>query len=128
MLYSNFFKRFLDLILTCLALLFLSPIILFLLIWLTFANKGTGALFFQERPGKDGKIFKVVKFKTMTDDDYDLFMDFLDYHFQEGSLYFIREWRGNSSNVEVFKLHEQIYANFEEACKSCDERLKAITI
>lgn len=68
MLYSNFFKRFLDLILTCLALLFLSPIILFLLIWLTFANKGTGALFFQERPGKDGKIFKVVKFKTMTDE------------------------------------------------------------
>ena len=67
-------------------------------------------------------------FKTMTDDDYDLFMDFLDYHFQEGSLYFIREWRGNSSNVEVFKLHEQIYANFEEARKSCNERLEAITI
>lgn len=68
MLYCNFLKRFLDLILVSLALLFLLPIILFLWIWLTFANKGAGALFFQERPGKDGKIFKVVKFKTMTDE------------------------------------------------------------
>ena len=67
MLYCSYFKRFLDLILSSVALLFLFPIILFSWIWLTFANKGAGALFFQERPGKDGKIFKVVKFKTMTD-------------------------------------------------------------
>lgn len=68
MLYLNFFKRFLDIILSGCALLLLSPIILILWIWLTIANNGAGALFFQERPGKDGKIFKVVKFKTMTDE------------------------------------------------------------
>ena len=68
MLYRNFFKRFLDIILSGCALLLLSPIILILWIWLTIANNGAGALFFQERPGKDGKIFKVVKFKTMTDE------------------------------------------------------------
>ena len=66
--YSKYIKRFLDIILSGFALLCLSPIILILWIWLTIANKGTGALFFQERPGKDGKIFKVVKFKTMTDE------------------------------------------------------------
>ena len=68
MLYRNFFKRFLDIILSGCALLLLSPIILILWIWLTIANNGAGALFFQERPGKDVKIFKVVKFKTMTDE------------------------------------------------------------
>lgn len=68
MLYRRFFKRFLDIILSGCALLLLSPIILILWIWLTIANNGVGALFFQERPGKDGKIFKVVKFKTMTDE------------------------------------------------------------
>ena len=67
-LYSRYIKRFLDIILSGFALLCLSPIIIFLWIWLTFANKGAGALFFQERPGKDEKIFKVVKFKTMTDE------------------------------------------------------------
>lgn len=50
------------------ALICLSPILLIVAIWLHFANKGAGAFFFQERPGKDGKIFKVVKFKTMTDE------------------------------------------------------------
>ena len=68
MLYRRFFKRFFDIILSGCALLLLSPIILILWIWLTIANNGAGALFFQERPGKDGKIFKVVKFKTMTDE------------------------------------------------------------
>ena len=68
MLYRKFFKRFFDIILSGCALLHLSPIILILWIWLTIANNGAGALFFQERPGKDGKIFKVVKFKTMTDE------------------------------------------------------------
>ena len=67
MLYRRFFKRFLDIILSGCALLLLSPIILILWIWLTFANNRAGALFFQDRPGKNGKIFKVVKFKTMTE-------------------------------------------------------------
>lgn len=66
-------------------------------------------------------------FKTMTDADYDLFIVFLNQHFQEEVIYFIREWRGNDNNVEVFKLHEEIYANFVEACKSCDERIEKIT-
>lgn len=69
-----------------------------------------------------------VWFKTMTDDDYDLFIDFLDHYFPGGVIYFIREWHGNNNNVDVFKLHEEIYANLEEACKSCDERLEAVTI
>ena len=67
MLYRNFFKRFLDIILSGGALLLLSPIILILWIWLTIANNGAGALFYQERPGKDEKIFKIYKFKSMTD-------------------------------------------------------------
>ena len=50
------------------ALIVLSPILLVVTIWLHFANKGAGAFFFQERPGKNAKIFKVIKFKTMTDE------------------------------------------------------------
>ena len=57
-----------DFILTLLTLAILSPILLVITIWLHFANKGAGAFFLQERPGKNGKIFKVVKFKTMTDE------------------------------------------------------------
>lgn len=49
-------------------LIIISPILLVITIWLHFANKGAGAFFFQERPGKDGKIFKVIKYKTMTDE------------------------------------------------------------
>lgn len=67
-LYNKCIKRILDIILSGFALLLLSPIILILWIWLIIANKGAGALFFQERPGKDGEIFKVVKFKTMSDE------------------------------------------------------------
>ena len=67
-MYKKHLKRGLDVILSVLALLCLSPIIFILWIWLTIANKGAGAFFFQERPGKGGKIFKVVKFKTMTDE------------------------------------------------------------
>ena len=66
-MYQKYFKRISDFILSGIALLCLSPIILILWIWLTIANKGAGAFFFQERPGKNGEIFKVVKFKTMTD-------------------------------------------------------------
>lgn len=66
-LYRNFFKRFLDLFISLFVLICISPILLIVTIWLHFANKGAGAFFLQERPGKDEKIFKVIKFKTMTD-------------------------------------------------------------
>lgn len=67
-MYSHFFKRFFDFWISLLALVCFSPILLSLTIWLHFANKGAGAFFTQERPGKDGNIFKVIKFKTMTDE------------------------------------------------------------
>lgn len=67
-MYKQFFKRFFDFWISLIALICISPILLVVTIWLHFANKGAGAFFFQKRPGKDGKIFKVVKFKTMTDD------------------------------------------------------------
>lgn len=67
-MYKYFFKRFIDIFLSGIALVALSPIIFILWIWLTLANKGAGAFFFQKRPGKNAKIFKVVKFKTMTDE------------------------------------------------------------
>lgn len=67
-MYKRFFKRFCDFGISLIALIIISPILLLVTIWLHFANKGAGALFFQERPGKDGKIFKVIKFKTMTDE------------------------------------------------------------
>jgi len=67
-MYKHFFKRFFDFIISLIALIGLSPILLVLTIWLHFANKGAGAFFFQERPGYKGKIFKVIKFKSMTDE------------------------------------------------------------
>lgn len=67
-MYKNFFKRLIDFIIVLTALLIIWPILLVIYIWLTIANKGAGALFFQERPGKNGEIFKVMKFKTMTDE------------------------------------------------------------
>lgn len=67
-MYKHFFKRFFDFCISLIALICISPILLVVTIWLHFANKGAGAFFFQERPGKDGKIFKVIKFKTMTDE------------------------------------------------------------
>ena len=67
-MYKHFFKRFFDFWISLIALICISPILLVVTIWLHFANKGAGAFFFQERPGKDGKIFKVIKFKTMTDE------------------------------------------------------------
>ena len=66
-MYRKFFKRFLDVVISFLVLLCLSPLLLLLTVWLHFANRGAGAFFLQERPGKGGKIFKVIKFKTMTD-------------------------------------------------------------
>lgn len=67
-MYKHFFKRLLGFTLSLLALICLSPLLLVVTVWLHFANKGAGAFFFQDRPGKDAKIFKVIKFKTMTDE------------------------------------------------------------
>lgn len=67
-MYKCFFKRFIDFWISLVVLICISPVLLVVTIWLHFANKGAGAFFFQERPGRDGKIFKVVKYKTMTDE------------------------------------------------------------
>ena len=67
-MYKHFFKRVIDFIIALCALLVIWPILLVITVWLHFANKGAGAFFMQERPGKNGKIFKVIKFKTMTDE------------------------------------------------------------
>ena len=67
-MYKNCFKRIIDFVISLVVLAIISPILLIITVWLYFANKGAGAFFKQERPGKDGKIFKVIKFKTMTDE------------------------------------------------------------
>ena len=67
-LYKDYIKRILGFTISLLALVCLSPILLVVTVWLHFANKGAGAFFFQERPGKNAKIFKIIKFKTMTDE------------------------------------------------------------
>ena len=67
-MYKHFFKRFLDFWISLIALIIISPILIVVTIWLHFANKGAGTFFLQERPGKDEKIFKVIKYKTMTDE------------------------------------------------------------
>lgn len=67
-MYKHFFKRFFDFWIAFFVLICLSPLLLVVTLWLHFANKGAGAFFLQERPGKDGKIFRIVKFKTMTDE------------------------------------------------------------
>ena len=88
-MYKHFFKRFLDFWISLIALICISPLLIIVTIWLHFANKGAGSLtpnpspkgegnwlqrwlepviFTQDRPGKDGKIFKVIKFKSMTDE------------------------------------------------------------
>lgn len=66
-MYKHFFKRLIDFTIALIALLIIWPILLVISVWLHFANKGAGAFFLQERPGKGGMIFKVIKFKTMTD-------------------------------------------------------------
>lgn len=67
-MYKCFFKRLFDFFISLIALICISPLLLVIVIWLHFANKGAGVFFFQERPGKNAKIFKVIKFKTMTDE------------------------------------------------------------
>lgn len=67
-MYKNGIKRLFDFCIAFVAIIVLSPILLFTTIFLHFANKGAGAFFTQERPGKNAKIFRVIKFKTMTDE------------------------------------------------------------
>lgn len=67
-MYKHFFKRFLDILISGIALLLIGWFLILVAIFLHFANKGAGAFFLQERPGKDERIFKVIKFKTMTDE------------------------------------------------------------
>ena len=67
-MYKKFLKRLMDFIIVLISLLLISPILLVIYIWLSIANKGAGAIFTQERPGLHAKVFKVMKFKTMTDE------------------------------------------------------------
>lgn len=67
-MYKLFFKRVIDFTIALVALICIGWLLVAIAIWLHFANKGAGAFFFQERPGKDEKIFRVIKFKTMTDE------------------------------------------------------------
>lgn len=67
-MYKNCFKRVIDFTIVLIALLIIWPFLLIIYLWLTIANKGAGALFYQERPGINEKIFKVMKFKSMTDE------------------------------------------------------------
>ena len=67
-IYRDCIKRGLGFIISLVAILCLSPLFIVVTIWLYFANKGDGAFFLQERPGRDGKIFKIIKYKTMTDE------------------------------------------------------------
>lgn len=67
-MYGSYFKRLLDFLLVFNILLVIWPILLLITIWLHFVNKGAGVFFTQDRPGKNAKIFKAIKFKTMTDE------------------------------------------------------------
>lgn len=67
-MYKHFFKRVIDFMIALISLLVFCPLLVLVAIWLHFANKGAGAFFYQERPGLHGKIFRVIKFKTMTDE------------------------------------------------------------
>lgn len=67
-MYKSFFKRLFDFVISLIAVVCISPILLVFIVLLHFANKGAGVFFYQERPGKDGKLFKVIKFKSMTDE------------------------------------------------------------
>ncbi len=66
-MYKRFLKRVIDFVLSLLAIICISPLILLVMVLLYFANEGAGVFFLQERPGYKGKIFKVIKFKTMNE-------------------------------------------------------------
>ena len=67
-MYKHFLKRFLDFWIALIVLVFISPLLIVVTLWLHVANKGAGAFFLQDRPGKDGRIFRIIKYKTMTDE------------------------------------------------------------
>ena len=67
-MYKHFLKRFLDFWIALIVLACISPLLIVVTLWLHVANKGAGAFFLQERPGKDGRIFMIIKYKTMTDE------------------------------------------------------------
>lgn len=67
-MYSSFVKRIFDFVFSLTILAILSPLLVIIIVWLYFANKGAGVFFFQKRVGKNGKVFKIYKFKSMTDD------------------------------------------------------------
>lgn len=67
-MYKHLLKRLFDFWISLIALIVISPILLVVTVWLHFANKGAGVFFTQDRPGKNGKIFRVIKYKTMTDE------------------------------------------------------------
>lgn len=67
-MYRHFFKRVFDFIISLIVLLLIGWLLLVIAIWLHFANKGAGVFYTQERPGKNGRLFKVIKFKSMTDE------------------------------------------------------------
>ena len=67
-MYKHFLKRFLDFWIAFIVLVCISPLLIVVTLWLHVANKGAGAFFLQERPGKDGRIFRILKYKTMTDE------------------------------------------------------------
>ena len=67
-MYKRLFKRLIDILISIVAIVLVGWFLIIVAIWLHFANKGAGAFFMQERPGKNAKIFKVIKFKTMTDE------------------------------------------------------------
>ena len=67
-MYKYFFKRCFDFLISLAALICLAPLLLIITLWLHLANKGDGAFFLQERPGRHAKIFRVIKFKTMSDE------------------------------------------------------------
>lgn len=67
-MYKNCFKRMIDCCLAMVAIVVLSPVMAAVAVLLAVANKGAGVVFTQTRPGKNGRLFKVMKFKTMTDE------------------------------------------------------------
>ena len=67
-MYKHFLKRFLDFWIAFIVLVCISPLLIVVTLWLHVANKGAGAFFLQDRPGKDGRIFRIIKYKTMTDE------------------------------------------------------------
>ena len=67
-MYHKYIKRLLDIVVSAGALVALSPVLIVVTVWLQLANRGAGAFFTQRRPGLHGKVFRIYKFKTMTDE------------------------------------------------------------